>query len=280
MKPQEEVGSLPEVSCLVGAWLAGVKDPVRAVLCEVLALAQDGYLEVCKHKDGYSLHWGRPEFPELPRDRGTLLGAILGQYGAVRLYQRTDAPPTARAAPLISLARIRDGVTRTALQRGLINRKRLLKLAVAFGTVVAGVLVWQGAYSEAGLMGMGSALLGTWVVRETNISRAGGAEQNRVLALRDRLRQDAARAAADRDPVPSPGHNPTVAWEDVPDHLLLPWAALLLTDTEFEAWFTVRFTHASPPRWWIPDAKGDPAHLDSPVELTGLMQMLLTEVGP
>lgn len=179
---------MPESSCLVGSWLVGRKNPMQVVMSETVALAEDGCLRVTAYEDGYVILPGTRSGAGLPPDRAALLDAILGREGELRL-RREPGPPASLRGTRISLAQLQAGVTKAARERGYLARPYYVLFSMAIAVVTGGFLMWRGNTSTALVLCMAAALLGTWSLRETHISKAGAAEQRRLLALQDRLRR-------------------------------------------------------------------------------------------
>ncbi|MBB4903352.1 hypothetical protein [Streptomyces griseomycini] len=257
----------PESSCLVGSWLVKGTNPMQAVMSETLALAEDGYVRATAYEDGYVLSPGTRTRAELPPDRAALLDMILGTEGELRL-RREPAPPGALRGTRISLARIQKGVTEAALERGYLARPYVEFLGTVIAVLVAALLMWRKETVTALLLCMGAALLGTWSLGKSRLSRAGAAEQRRLLALRDGLRRSS-----------RPAH-PRTAPASV--YRLLPWAVLLLDGEDFGRWYADTFLHAELPSWWTQEPNGqDPTlRFVSQEGMKGLLHSLLHHVGP
>jgi hypothetical protein len=66
----------PPISCIVGSWLIGVRHSGRTVIAEVLALAEDGYIEVVADDDGYTVRRGPSDPAVLWEDRAQVLAGL------------------------------------------------------------------------------------------------------------------------------------------------------------------------------------------------------------
>ncbi|WP_344601903.1 hypothetical protein [Streptomyces glaucus] len=235
-------------------------------MSETLALAEDGYVRATAYEDGYVLSPGTRSGAGLPPDRAALLGMILGGEGELRL-RREPAPPEALRGTRISLARLEKGVTEAALERGYLNRPYAQLAGTAIAVLAGAFLMWRKETVTALLLCTGAALLGTWSLGKTRLSKAGVAEQRRLLALRDGLRR----------PRPAP---PKTAPASV--HRLLPWALLLLDREDFGRWYADNLLHAELPSWWTQEPNGqDPIlRFTSQEGMKGLLHSLLHHVGP
>lgn len=258
---------MPESSCLVGSWLAGRRNPMQAVMSETVALAEDGYLRVTAHEDGYVILPGTCSAAGLPPDRAALLGAILGGEGELRL-QREPGPPDSLRGTRISLAQIQKGVTKAAGERGYLARPYYVLFSIVIAVLAGGFLMWRGNTPAALLLCMAAVLLGTWTLRETHISKAGAAEQRRVLALQESLRRPSRPAHPEAEP--SLGHR------------LLPWATLLLDGEDFGRWYADNLLDVGLPRWWAhePEDQDPTLRFVSQEGMKGLLHSLLHHVGP
>ncbi|MET7913520.1 hypothetical protein [Streptomyces avermitilis] len=258
---------MPESSCLVGSWLVGRKNPMQVVMSETVALAEDGYLQVTAYEDGYVILPGTRSGAGLPPDRAALLDAILGREGELRL-RREPGPPASYRGTRISLAQIQESVTKAARERGYLARPYYVLFSMAIAVLSGGFLMWRGNTSTAFLLCMAAALLGTWSFRKAHISKAGAAEQRRLLALQDSLRR------------PSPSAHPER--ETSLGYRLLPWATLLLDGEDYGRWYADNLLDVELPRWWGQEADGqDPTlRFVSQEGMKGLLHSLLHHVGP
>ncbi|MET7695172.1 hypothetical protein ABZT06_45995 [Streptomyces sp. NPDC005483] len=257
---------MPESSCLVGSWLVGRKNPMQIVMSETVALAEDGYLRVTAYEDGYVILPGTRSGAGLPPDRAALLNAILGREGELRL-RREPGPPASLRGTRISLAQIQESVTKAARERGYLARPYYVLFSMTIVVLSGGFLMWRGNTSTALLLCMAAALLGTWSLRKTHISKAGAAEQRRLLALQDSLRR------------PS---RPATEAESSLGYRLLPWATLLLDGEDYGRWYADNLLDVELPRWWAQDPDGqDPTlRFVSQEGMKGLLHSLLHHVGP
>ncbi|MFI1509458.1 hypothetical protein [Streptomyces sp. NPDC020597] len=258
---------MPESSCLVGGWLVGCKNPMQVVSSETVALAEDGHLRVTADEDGYVILPGTRSTAGLPPDRAVLLDAILGREGELRL-RREPGPPASLRGTRISLAQIQQGVTKAVRERGYLARQYYVLCSMAIA-VLAGVFhLWRGNTSTALLLGMAAALLGAVSLRKPHISKAGSAEQRRLLALQAALRRSGGPAHAGAD-------SPLV-------HRLLPWAVLLLDGEDFGRWYADNMLDVELPRWWEqePDGQDPTLRFVSQEGMKGLLHSLLHQVGP
>ncbi|MFF5185857.1 hypothetical protein ACFY30_19135 [Streptomyces sp. NPDC000345] len=258
---------MPESSCLVGSRLVGRKNPMQVVMSETLALAEDGCLRVTAHEDGYVIRPGTRSGAGLPPDRAALLDAILGREGELRL-RREPGPPASLRGTRISLAQIQRSVTKAARERGYLARPYYVLFSMAIAVLSGAFLMWRGNTSTALLLCTAAALLGTWSLRKTHISKAGAAEQGRLLALQDSLR---------RPSRPAPPEAETSL-----GCRLLPWATLLLDGEEYGRWYADNLLDVELPRWWAQEPDGqDPAlRFVSQEGMKGLLHSLLHHVGP
>lgn len=258
---------MPESSCLVGSWLVGRKNPMQVVMSETVALAEDGCLRVTAYEDGYVILPGTRSGAGLPPDRAALLDAILGREGELRL-RREPGPPASLRGTRISLAQLQAGVTKAAHERGYLARPYYVLFSMAIAVVTGGFLMWRGNTSTALVLCMAAALLGTWSLRETHISKAGAAEQRRLLALQDRLRR------------PSRPAHPEA--ETSLGYRLLPWATLLLDGEDYGRWYADNLLDVGLPRWWAqePDGQDPTLRFVSQEGMKGLLHSLLHHVGP
>lgn len=267
MKGADTQAAMPESSCLVGSWLVGRENPMQVVMSETVALAEDGYLRVTACEDGYVIRPGAHSGAGLPPDRAALLEAILGPKGELRL-RREPGPPTSLRGSRISLAQIQQSVTKAARERGYLARPYYVLFSMAIAVLSGGFLMWRGNTSTALLLWMAAALLGTWSLRKTRLSKAGAAEQRRLLALQDSLQHPSLPAHPEADT--SPGYR------------LLPWATLLLDGEDFGRWYADNLLQAELPRWWTQQPNGqDPTlRFASQEGMKGLLHSLLHHVGP
>ena len=258
---------IPESSCLVGSWLVGGRNPMQAVMGETLALAEDGYLRATAYKDGYVILPGTRSAAGLPPDRTALLDAILGSEGELRL-RREPGPPASLRGTRISLARIQEGVTKAARERGYLARPYYVLFSMVIAVLSGGFLLWRGNTSSALLLVMAAALLGTWSLRKVRISKAGAAEQRRLLALQDSLRHPSRPAPPEAET--SLGYR------------LLPWATVLLDGDDFGRWYADNLLDVELPRWWAqePDGQDPTLRFASQEGMRGLLHSLLHHVGP
>jgi len=258
---------IPESSCLVGSWLVGSRNPMQAVMGETLALAEDSYLRATAHADGYVILPGTRSGAGLPPDRAALLDAILGREGELRL-RREPGPLALPRGTRISLAQIQEGVTKAARERGYLARPYYVLFSMAIAVLSGGFLLWRGNTSAAVLLCVAAALLGTWSLRKVHLSKAGAAEQRRLLALLDRLRHPGRPAHAEAGTLPGYG--------------LLPWATLLLDSDDFGRWYADNLLDVELPRWWAqePDGQDPTLRFVSQEGMRGLLHSLLHHVGP
>ncbi|MFE3037892.1 hypothetical protein ACFXKY_40325 [Streptomyces canus] len=240
---------------------------MQAVMGETLALAEDGYLQAAAYEDGYVILPGIKSAAGLPPDRAALLDAILGREGELRL-RREAGPPSSLGGTRVSLAQIQGSVTRAARERGYVTRPYYVLFSMAIAVLSGGFLMWEGNTSTALLLCTAAALLGTWSLRKAHISKAGAAEQRRVLALQDSLRH------------PSRPAHPEA--ETSLGYRLLPWATLLLDGDDFGRWYADNLLDVELPRWWTQDPGGqDPTlRFASREGMKGLLHSLLHHVGP
>ncbi|MGW6463604.1 hypothetical protein [Streptomyces rubiginosohelvolus] len=242
------------------------------MLSEVLALAEDGYLRAAAYDNGYVLSSGTRNVAGLPAERVLLLDAILGGEGELRL-RREAGPPASFRGGRISLSQIQKGVRQAARERGYLTRPYYVLFCGVVG-VLAGVLLLlsgRGEPSMAVVLCTGGALLGTWSLARPHLGKAGSAEQHRVRALQDILRQ------LGRPTVPQDAE--TVL---APAYRLLPWAALLLDGQEFGRWCADNLLDVELPTWWTqePDGRDPAVQFVSHHGMKGLLHTLLHHVGP
>ncbi|HWS38792.1 MAG TPA: hypothetical protein VN408_39395, partial [Actinoplanes sp.] len=105
----------PATSCLIGAWLLGVRHPARMVTAEVLALAEDGYVEIIADDDGYTVHRGPADPAGLWQDRAEVLAGLFDGDAPTRL-DRPELPPVTAPHGPISADRLTT-VLSEAIQR-------------------------------------------------------------------------------------------------------------------------------------------------------------------
>jgi hypothetical protein len=206
----------PATSCIVAGVLVGVGHPAQHVIAEVLALAEDGYVEVVADDEGYTLRRGPAEPAMLWEDRAEVLAGLFHGGDEVRL-RRPVLPPLVPPHGPISTDRLRTAVSRAGERYGFLCGLRWLVLAGALlglaGAVTAAVV---GSWTVAASLGMGVGLLGTaWLHAPVRLSRAAHAERDRLRELQRQLRDG----------------------PDANDPALLPWALLLLTDQERRSWW-------------------------------------------
>ncbi|MFF4909179.1 DUF2207 domain-containing protein [Streptomyces sp. NPDC001260] len=258
---------MPESSCLIGSWLVGRKNPMQAVMSETLALAEDGYLRAKADEDGYVILPGTRTAAGLPADRAALLEAILGREGELWL-RREPGPPASLRGTRISLAQIQKGVTDAAREHGYLARPYYVLFSMAIAVLSGAFLMWRGNTSSAVLLCVAAALLGTWSLGKTRISKTGAAEQQRLLALQDSLRRPSRPAHAEGET--SLGYR------------LLPWATLLLDGEDFGRWYADNLLDVELPRWWAqePGVPDPTLRFVSQDGMKGLLHSLLHHVGP
>ncbi|MEU3338034.1 hypothetical protein [Streptomyces sp. NPDC006668] len=267
MKDAGTETGIPESSCLVGSWLVGGSNPMQAVMGETLALAEDGYLRAAAYEDGYLILPGTRSAAGLPPDRAALLDAILGREGELRL-RREPRPPASPRGTRISLAQLQQSVSKAARERGYVARPYYVLFSMAIAVLAGGFLMWRGNTSTALLLCVAAALLGAWSLRTVHISKAGAAEQRRLLALQDGLRR------------PSRPAHPEAEASLV--YRLLPWAVLLLDGDDFGRWYADNLLDVELPRWWAqePDGQDPTLRFVSQEGMKGLLHSLLHHVGP
>jgi hypothetical protein len=249
----------PSTSCIVAGWLVGVQQPAQTVVAEVLALADDGYLEVVADEDGYVFRRGPADPAGLWEDRAAVLAGLLHGGDPVRL-PRPMLPPVVPPQGPISAGRLRNAVSRTSERYGFVSRLRWLMPALMLlgvtGAVVAGI---AGRWTAAAWTGLGCGLLGiAWLRMPVWESPAARAERDRLLDLREKLLKGAA------------------------DPELLPWAYLLLSDGELEAWWRRARPVTDRPGWltWTPVGEGRWPGLLTNEGLHGLTRTIAHRMGP
>lgn len=230
----------PTVGCLIGAWLTGVQGPVRIVAAELMAMGEQGLMDVSAGRDGYTLRLRYPlDAPELSDERRVLMRELLaGETSASTLLLR----PASSVVSLddgklkgsrLSFDRLITAVARAAGPAGLASRVRWVVLGVVVagaGAAIAALVV--GAYPAGAALGTGTGMLAAgWNQLAIPRSRRARAIRAQLLRLREQmqeiLRDDSVAV------VPS--------WQ-------LPWALLFLDNDDFALW-RLRFARAAPP-WW------------------------------
>jgi hypothetical protein len=238
-----------------------VKHPARLVVAEVLALAEDGYVEVVADDDGYTLHRGPADPAVLWQDRAEVLAGLFHGGEPVRLA-RPALPPLVPPHGPISADRISTAVSVAVERYGFMSRLHWLVLAgviLGVGAALAGAVAGVGIASA--LVAIGAGLLATaWLQSPVRPSRAARAERVRLQKLRARL----------------------LVGSDATDLALLPWAFLLLTDDELTVWWRRARPVSDQPRWltWRPSQAGEWPGLMTDVGLEGLIRALAHRTGP
>jgi hypothetical protein len=239
----------------------GVRHPAWMVIAEVLALAEDGYVEVVADDDGYTVDQGPADPSGLWQDRAEVLAGLFHGGAPVRL-DRPALPPLAPPQGPISADRIATAMSKTAGQYGFISRLRwlvaagaVLGLGGALTAMVAGM--WLVAVPLATGTGV---FLTSWLQSPIRPSGAALAERARLHELRERLRDGSGAA----------------------DPALLPWAFLLLTEDERNTWWRRVRPVSDQPHWltWHPAKAGVWPGLMTDSGLSGLARAVAHRMGP
>ena len=121
----------PDVGCLIGAWLAGVRGPVRVVAAELMAMGEQGLVDVSAGRDGYTLRLRYPlDGPELTDERRFLMRELLaGEASSSTLLPRPASAIVAvddgkLKGSRLSFERLATAVARAAGSAGSAGRIR------------------------------------------------------------------------------------------------------------------------------------------------------------
>jgi hypothetical protein len=246
----------PAVGCLIGAWLVRVRGPVRIVAAELMAMGEQGLVDVSAGRDGYTLRLRYPlDGPRYSDERRALMRELLAGETSVALPRPASLAVTLDDGKLkgsrVSFGRLTTAVARAAGPAGLASRIRWVVLgAVVAGLAAAIAALVAGAYPAGAALGTGTGTLAAgWNRLPIPRSRRARAIRAQLLRLRgqmqETLRDDSVTV------VPS--------WQ-------LPWALLFLGNDDFALW-RLRFARAAP-AWWqwtdgIPDGSGNAGGIDA-----------------
>lgn len=231
------------------------------VIAEVLALAEDGFVEIVADDDGYTVRRGPVDPSGLLPDRAYVLAGLF-HGGAPARLDRPDGPPATAPHGPISADRLSTVLSEAIQRYGFMSRLRWL--------VVAGVVLGLGGTLAAMVAGMwvagwplamGTAVLLTrWLQAPIRPSGAARAERARLYRLREQMRDGSGAS----------------------DPALLPWAFLLLTQNECNTWWRRVRPVSDQPHWltWRPVRAGVWPGLMTDSGLPGLARAMTHRVGP
>jgi hypothetical protein len=194
----EAVADKPTVSCLMGAWLVKARNPVRFVVAELLAMADDGLLTVHADDIGYTLRV-HADWDRLGAGRRAILTGLARGGPEVLLPRPPDDPDDdgRLKGSLLSFDSLVTAVAREGEATGMASRTGWLLVDIgiaALGGVIASFVL--GVPVVGYVLGVGIGLLASWWnARRIQPSRKGRAERDRVLALRRVLGAEAAPIA-------------------------------------------------------------------------------------
>ncbi|MBO3739188.1 hypothetical protein [Actinoplanes flavus] len=231
------------------------------VIAEVLALAEDGYVEIVADDDGYTVRRGPVDPSGLRQDRADVLAGLF-HGGAPARLDRPELPPMTAPHGPISADRLSTVLSEAIQRYGFMSRLRWL--------IAAGAVLGLGGTLAAMVAGMwlavlplatGTAVLLTrWLQAPIRPSGAARAERARLHQLREQMRDGSGAS----------------------DPALLPWAFLLLAEDERNTWWRRVRPVSDQPHWltWRPVKAGAWPGFMTDSGLPGLARAVAHRIGP